>query len=183
MTETLYYNKINYNLARILEKMRNIIGPENMVASEYLASNPKIYMIHNRDDNKAPIITTHHTTYIQYIKNGIYTYFQTDDNPFFDFLYSKSPVDENNTTHGTRYMTAIDRDIQGQLCCDECFTQTASEETIENLALMLYNYLSSLPLSEVVTKRQRIYEPNGKYYYQPVPENPNRKCKYVYTSN
>ena len=182
-TETLYFNNINYNLARILEKLRNIIGTEHIVMSEYLAQHPVIYQIHNRDDNTAPIITTHHTTYIQYVKNNVYTYFQTDSNPFFEFMYYKEPIDQNNMTHGMRYMKAISENMQQKLCCDECFTQTASEETIENIAILLANYLDTLPLSEVVTKRQRVYHGNsGSYHYENVPENPNRTHKYIYVN-
>ena len=41
--------------------------------------------------NNEPITVTH-TTYITFVLDGMYYYFQTDDNPFFPFYIQKTPV-------------------------------------------------------------------------------------------
>lgn len=44
-------------------------------------------------------ITVTHTSYISFAMNGLYYSYQLDDNPFFPFLYLKTPI-ENGTYSG-----------------------------------------------------------------------------------
>lgn len=118
--------------------------------------------------NNDPITVTH-TTYISFVLDNIYYYFEVDDNPFFDFYYRKSPVVNGK----------VSRDAAGDNATKDwlfdCFLYSGCvQEDIKEAANLIFNWLVQAKNSEVIRDSKRIrvsnYYNNGYHYetvYQP----------------
>lgn len=116
----------------------------------------------------APITVTH-TSYISFAMNGVYYYYELDDNPFFPFHYIKAPIDPKSETYS------------GDACVEESskswFTDPligfgCPDSEIESAAGAILSLLLAAPLSTIRhdTKRTRI--PNtydDGYHFENIP--------------
>jgi hypothetical protein len=85
--------------------------------------------------SEEPLQVTH-TTYISFVLDNIYYYYQLDDNPFFPFYYMKTPV-ENGCYHIDAYMVADKKEWE-----DECFYRMdCSQADIVEGANLIFNML------------------------------------------
>lgn len=85
--------------------------------------------------NNEPITVTH-TTYITFVLDGMYYYYQTDDNPFFDFFYTKTPV------HNGEYNRNASSTIDNKDWHDDCFIKLGcSDSDINEAAYLIFNKL------------------------------------------
>lgn len=104
--------------------------------------------------NNDPLTVTH-TTYITFVLNDYHYYYQTDDNPFFDFYYHKTPI------------------IKGQYSADACmeadkkewlydcfFEFDCSQENIIDAANFIYNMLVNSTPSVIRPDSTKIRVPN-----------------------
>ena len=112
-------------------------------------------------------------TYITFILNGKYYYMQFDENPFFDFFYQKTKVNERNERSRDIYLEKLDKKW-----LHDCFIMLSMQkpeiaEDRKEAANIIFNILTSAKESEkaIDTYRKRVpnYYNNG-YHYETVRE-------------
>ena len=114
-----------------------------------------------------PIVVTH-TTWINFILDGVYYSYSVDDNPFFPFHYRKTPIRNGK----------ISRDA----VCDECkkewlydcfFSFRASDADVKEAANMIFNMLMNAKNSDIRRDSRRVRVPNvynNGYHYETIYE-------------
>ena len=117
--------------------------------------------------NNDPITVTH-TSYISFVLNGIYYYFQVDHNFLFPFHYQKTPV-VNNKRSRDAYLEESKKEwvYDSLLSCD------CNEEIIEESANALFNELITAKNSGIHKEKSRRRVPNtynNGYHYETVYE-------------
>ena len=157
--ETLYLNKWEFNVSRVLTKLAEIVkerggkvkrGHEAKVTTESF------------DD----FIHVTHTSYITFVLDGVAYYFQSGDNPFFPCKYIKTPV-RNGKYSRDAYLEQgyVDNPPYGAL----------SPKQVKMGAENLLEQLVTVEMSEIhhETKRTRVsnlYDGGWHYENVPVPE-------------
>lgn len=117
------------------------------------------------DEANNPIFCTH-MTYIKFIYNNDYYYYQVDNNPFFEFYYSKYPI-INGEYDGNRYLN----EDKKEWLFDCFFKRGCTESDIKEAANLIFNMLIKANYSGLVTERKRV--PNyydNRYHYENVHE-------------
>lgn len=115
-------------------------------------------------------ITVTHTSYISFIINDRYIYYQTDSNPYFPFLYSKTQI------RNGKYSLDACLDEEPKEWLLDCYVGCAcSDEEIKAAAEHLYNFLLSVNCTPINRDRKETRVPNtydGGYHTEkiPVPE-------------
>lgn len=116
----------------------------------------------------APITVTH-TSYINFAMNGVYYYYELDDNPFFPFHYIKAPIDPKSETYS------------GDACMEESskswFTDPligfgCPDSEIESAAEAILSLLLAAPLSTIRHDTFRTRIPNAYdsgYHFENIP--------------
>lgn len=119
-------------------------------------------------DNEPVEIT--HGTYISFILDDVFYYVELAENPYFDFHYRKTPI--NN---GVISCDVYGEDLDKSFLWD-CFISSnqhpAKADFIES-ANVLFNTLVSAPFSEKYRDKKRVRVPNyynGGYHYETVYE-------------
>lgn len=115
--------------------------------------------------NDDPIRVTH-TTYISFILDGLYYYYQVDDNPFFDFFYSKTPV--KNGKHSRD--AALEKDKKEWLF-DCFFCSGCSEADVKEAAHLIFNMLVNAKNSVIIrdSKKRRVKNTyDSRYHYETI---------------
>lgn len=115
--------------------------------------------------NNEPITVTH-TTYITFVLDGNYYYFQTDDNPFFPFYIQKTPV--HNGKYSKDACMIEDKKEWMYDCFFECGCTDA--DIIEG-ANLIYNMLVNARCTQIMRDGRRQRVPNtydGGYHYEMV---------------
>lgn len=106
-----------------------------------------------------PIRVTH-TTYIIATLDGKYISFSVDDNPFFEFYLTKTPLRDN----GTKYsQDAASAEFTKEWLFDCFITGTAAEEEIKEAAEMILNEIQKSPDSKIIRN----------YHFERVPNRYN----------
>lgn len=113
-----------------------------------------------------------HLSYISFVLDGIYYYFQIDSNPFFEHYYRKTPVID-----GCRCSRdAVGEEIRRDWIFDSLFRACAPSEIAEDrreAANMIFNKLLAADFSEkrIDSKRVRVRNTyNGGYHYETIRE-------------
>jgi len=111
-------------------------------------------------------VTVTHTTYISFVFDGMLYYYQVDDNPFFPFLYSKTPL------RGDRYSrdAALDEDKK-EWCFDCFFRAGCARADIVEAANLIFNSLCNAKPTPIIrdSKRQRVPNRyNDGYHYETI---------------
>lgn len=111
-------------------------------------------------------IKTGYISYLFFVLDGNYYYYQIDENPFFDFYYIKTPVKS-----GRRSCDAIGKNDKKEWVADCFFTSFCTNEEVKTAAGYIFDMLTSAPVSKIRldTKRRRV--PNlydGGYHYETV---------------
>lgn len=174
-TKRLYLKSWEYNCARVLQELYNIITKKGGFACSDWQTEKDIYLISNRtlsnkiaeleeklkrvyisnsyiDElekeyqklkkiNNEPI-KINFKSYIRFILNDTMYYFQIDDNPFFEFIYTKIPV-ENNSYQGEYYC----QNDAKEWCCDELFSLNCKDTIIKKCARNIFNMLMNSEIS------------------------------------
>lgn len=102
-----------------------------------------------RSINNQPVMVTH-TTYITFILDGYIYYYQLDENPFFDFIFTKTAINNNHYS----------RDAVSELASKDwlydCFFEPGcSPDDITEAAYLIFNQLVNAPESQIVRERTR----------------------------
>lgn len=114
-------------------------------------------------------ITVTHTSYINFAMNGIYYYYQLNDNPFFPFHYIKTPIDPKSETYSG---DACLEESSKSWLTDPLIGFGCPDSEIESAAVAILSLLLAAPLSVIRhdTKRTRI--PNtydSGYHFENIP--------------
>lgn len=115
--------------------------------------------------DNTPVAVTH-TSYISFVYNGFYFYYQVDSNPFFEFFYIKTPV--NN---GKYSQDACLEEDKKEWLHDCFFSATCSKSDIKRGADLIFNMLVSAKPSIICRdcKKQRVSNLyDGGYHYETV---------------
>ena len=115
--------------------------------------------------NSEPIRVTH-TTYISFILDGFYYYYQVDDNPFFGFLYSKTPIKNGKRSRDA----ALEKDKKEWLF--DCFFNSGCPDAdVREAANLIFNMLVNAKNSAVIrdSKKKRVSNTyNSGWHYETV---------------
>ena len=100
--------------------------------------------------NNEPLEVTQ-LNYISFVLNGVYYYYQLPDNPFFDFIYQKTPVVNGNYT--SNYAN-IDKKREWAA---DCFLKMGcSNADITEAAHLIFNMLLTAPLCKRLPGKQNL---------------------------
>ena len=113
-------------------------------------------------------ITVTHTSYISFAMNGLYYSYQLDDNPFFPFLYLKTPI-ENGTYSGD---ACLANEPKPWLNDNSFIRYGCSDSEIETAAQAILALLLAAPLSTLRHDTQRTRIPNiydSGYHFENIP--------------
>ena len=117
--------------------------------------------------NNDPITVTH-TSYITFVLDDTYYYYQVDDNPFFPFHYIKTPVKNNEFS-----MDACAEEEPKEWLYDCFLFRGCANADIKEAANLIFNMLMNAPCSYIrrYYVRQRvanIYDDG--YHYENIME-------------
>ena len=115
--------------------------------------------------NSDPVTVTH-TSYISFVLDGIYYYYQLDGNPFLEFYYIKTPVNKGRYSRDAALM----EDPKDWLY--DCFydVECCNAERVE-AAQLIFNMLVNAGDSPIIRDKTRRCVPNtynGGYHYETV---------------
>lgn len=136
----------------------------NNVIANLEKENAEILEKYGAEANE-PIICTH-KSYIKFIYNNDYYYYDVDDNPFFDFHFQKYPI-ENGKYDANRY--GIEDKKEWLFDC--FFKCGCSDADITEAANLIFNMLVKSNYGQLITERKRV--PNyydNKYHYENIHE-------------
>ena len=106
--------------------------------------------LESKERNIKPVDVSH-TSYISFILDGVYYYYQVDRNPLFDFLYCKTPV------VGDKYSrdACLENDTKAWLWRYDCF-KPLNDDEITQAANTLFEMLVKANFSVKRIDRSRI---------------------------
>lgn len=203
--ERLYLRSWEYNSARVLTKLAEIIKSQggNVAPSktavvsnrsieeqrrEYLERIEHLTSLEEKKHNEKitdaiktyskkltelelignePIKVTH-VSYISFTFDGFYYYYQTEDNPFFEFHYTKAVI-ANGKYSRDCYPSNDNKDWLH----DNLLSMRCNESDIDEAANAIFNMLISSKPSEKYCNRHKTRVPNiydGGYHYEMVYE-------------
>ena len=115
--------------------------------------------------NNDPITVTH-TSYINFVYDGFYYYYQVDNNPFFEFYYHKIPVNNGRYSRDT-YLT----EDKKEWLFDCFFSCECSFADVVEAANFIFNMLIQAKPSEIhrETTRKRVANTyDGGHHYETI---------------
>lgn len=120
--------------------------------------------------NNDPILVTH-TSYITFIHDDVYYYYQVDDNPFFEFYYIKTPI-----TGGKRSRDASMEEDKKEWLFDCFFDFNAGNQDITEAANLIYNMLLNAKNTLIMrdSKKQRVENRYNSGYHMEIITTPER---------
>lgn len=149
--ERLYLRAWEYNAARIITELANIVKnhggrvkpTDTAIISDISAK------------KEAEPITVTHTSYISFILDDTYYYYQVDDNPFFEFYYSKTPV------RNGKYSRDAGLEADKKEWWFNCFFgSNCGQQNITEAANLIFNMLCSAPMSKIIRDSHKQRVPN-----------------------
>jgi len=115
--------------------------------------------------NNEPIKVTH-TTYISFVFDGFYYYYQLNDNPFFEFYYQKTPIKDGKYSKDS----ALIEDKKKWLY--DCFFDVdCSDADVKEAANLIFNMLVKAKPTPIIrdSKKQRVPNTyNDGYHYEEI---------------
>lgn len=114
-------------------------------------------------------ITVTHTSYISFVLENTYYYFQLDDNPLFEFLLVKTPIKNGKYSRDA----ALEETEKDWL--EDCFLklERAPEKDIEEAAKKIFDMLVSSKNSSIILDKRRVRVQNlynSGYHYETIYE-------------
>ena len=183
-TETIIENRaLNENMRKAADRLTQLesIEADNPGTNEHRTDAIKRIRADiekwERIDNTPR--TVHHCTwssaYISFKLGGMYYYYQTDSNPFFDFHYQKTPIDINGTVSRC---ACLENDPKEWLY--DCFFRAeATDADRREAANLIYNMLLKAAPSVIRRDSHRVKVRNqydGRYHYETVYEKERREA-------
>lgn len=112
-----------------------------------------------------PIVVTH-TSYISFIYDNTYYYYQMDDNPFFEFLLVKTPIKNNKYSRDAALEETKKTWLEDQFLKIGC-----SEKDINDAAKKIFDMLVSSKNSSIILDKKRVRVQNlynSGYHYETI---------------
>lgn len=122
--------------------------------------------------DNTPIKVTH-TTYIRFMLDNTMYYYQVDDNPFFDFYYTKTPI-----INGEYSENAICENDKKEWLFDCFLSWNVSKSDIREAANIIFNMLVSANNSKIWRDSRRVRVSNtynNGYHYETVYNKERKK--------
>ncbi len=149
--ERLYLRAWKYNAARIITELANIV---NNHGGRVKPTNTAIISDRSAKEEVEPITVTH-TSYISFILEETYYYYQVNDNPFFDFYWNKTPVKNGKYSRDA----GLEADKKGWLY--DCFFMShCGQSDITEAANLIFKMLCNAPMSQIIRNRITQQVPN-----------------------
>lgn len=147
------------------EKIERFIELEKTNHNEKRAAAIKVYsekLAELEKVDNTPVAVTH-TSYISFVYNGFYFYYSVDNNPFFEFYYIKTLVNNGKYSQDA----CLEKDKKEWLF--DCFlSATCSKSDIKKAANLIFDMLVNAKPSIIRRdcKKQRVYNlyDNGYHY-------------------
>lgn len=118
--------------------------------------------------------TTWSASYITFTLDNMLYYYDTDDNPFFEFHYKKTPIAKDGTVSRDAYLMEDKKEW-----LYDCFMRfDTSDADRKEAANLIYNMLVKAPVSEIYREKRRMRVPNmynNGYHYETVYEKERRE--------
>lgn len=145
----LYLKPWEYNAARIMTGLARIV--ENH-GGRVKPTKTAIISDRYATDEAEPITVTH-TSYIRFILDETLYYYEVDENPFFDFYYSKAPI-----KNGEYSKDAVLEADKKEWLFDCFFKSNCGEPDIIEAANLVFNMLCNAPMSRIIRegRKQRV---------------------------
>ena len=144
--ERLYLGAWEYNAARIVSELARIV--ENH-GGRVKPTHAAIISDRSATEEAEPIIVTH-TSYISFILDETYYYYQIDSNPFFDFYYNKTPI-----KNGKRSRDAGLEADKKEWLYDCFFNSNCGQPDIVEAANLIFNMLCNAPMSKIIRDKRK----------------------------
>lgn len=144
--ERLSLRAWEYNAARIMSELASIVKNQGGRVSP---TNKAIISDRSATEEAEPITVTH-TSYISFVLDETYYYYQVNDNPFFEFYYSKTPI-----KNGKRSRDAgLEEDKKEWLF--DCFLgSNCGKQDIIEAANLIFNMLCNAPMSKILRDKRK----------------------------
>lgn len=171
--ERLYLGSWEYNAARILSKLAEIVesnGGRVKPLNHAIIQNRN----YSPEEREATELTVTHTSYIAFVLDGFYYYYQVDGNAFFPFYFTKRPI-----INGTYSQDAcLDNDPKNWFF-DCFFSKSCSNSDIVEAAYLVFNMLCNAAPSTIrrECKRRRVPNARGSGYHYETIFKPERFSK------
>ena len=143
--ERLYLRAWEYNAARIISELANIVKNHG---GRVKPTNTAIISDRSADEKSDPINVTH-TSYISFVLDGIYHYYQVNDNPFSDIYYFKTPIRNGKYSRDA----GLEEDKKKWLY-DCFFGSNCGQQDIIEAANLIFNMLCNAPMSEIIRDKR-----------------------------
>ena len=148
--QRLYLRSCDYNMARMMSALASLVKEHGGRVKPTRQA-----LISDRNCKDAEPIKVTHTSYISFVLNDVYYYYQVDDNPFFPFYYIKTPI-----KNGKYSMDAALEETKKGWLIDSFWGQHCSESNIHCAAEFVFNELSKARMSTVIRDFKRTKVPN-----------------------
>ena len=144
--ERLYLRAWEYNASRIISELANIV---NNHGGRVKPTNTALISDRSATEEAEPITVTH-TSYISFVLNETYYYYQVNDNPFFEFYYLKTPI-----KNGKRSRDAGLEADKKEWVFDCFFGSNCGQQDIIEAANLIFNMLCNAPMSKIIRNQRK----------------------------
>lgn len=168
--ERLYLRAWEYNAARIITELANIV---NNHGGRVKPTHTAIISDRSAEEENEPITVTH-TTYISFILEETYYYYQVNDNPFFEFYYRKTPIKNG------KYSDDAGLEFDKKEWLFDCFFKSnCGQPDIIEAANLIFNMLCNAPMSKIIRegRKQRVPNTYNNGYHMETIYKPERMEK------
>jgi hypothetical protein len=147
----LYLKTWEYNAARIITELANIVKNHG---GRVKLTHTAIISDRSAEEKSEPITVTH-TTYISFILDETYYYYQVNSNPFFDFYWTKTPV------RNGKYSKDAGLETDKKEWLYDCFfSSDCRQSDIVEAANLIFNMLCNAPISKIIRDSYKRRVPN-----------------------
>lgn len=168
--ERLYLRTWGYNAARIITELAKVVKNHG---GRVKPTHTAIISDRSTEEENEPITATH-TTRISFVLGETYYYYQVNENPFFEFYWSKTPIKNGKRSRDTR----LEADKKEWLY--DCFLKSnCGQPDIVEAANLIFNMLCNAPMSEIIrdSYKQRVPNTYNNGYHMETVYKPERMKK------
>jgi len=144
--ERLYLRTWEYNASRILTELAKIVTNNG---GKVKPTNTAIISDRSAKEENEPITVTH-TSYISFVLDETYYYYQVNDNPFFEFYYQKTPI-----KNGKRSRDAGAEADKKEWLFDCFFDSNCAQQDIIEAANLIFEMLCNAPVSKIIRDKHK----------------------------
>lgn len=144
--ERLYLRAWEFNAARIISELASIVKNHG---GRVKPTNTAIISDRSATEETEPITVTH-TSYISFVLDDTYYYYQVDSNPFFEFYYNKTPV-----KNGKRSRDAGLEVDKKEWLYDCFFGSNCGQQDITEAANLIFKMLCNAPMSSIIRDKRK----------------------------